>query len=531
VVPGKKYGPEDYLSVVWRRKWFVVVPLVLTAAATFLYSRSLPNKYRSEALVLVIPQQVPEKFITPIIPNFLGVRLDLIRRQILSRSRLEEIIKEFDLYPQQRKVMLIDQVVEVMKNDIDVRVQPVPRRESPNYFYVSYDSTSPLKAMQVADRLASLFVKENSEGRTVQTDVTVQFMQREADDALRQLKEQEGRIVAFKEAHAGELPNEVLANTQVASNARQQVALLTDSIARDRERQIAVERMLADESAQPAAAAPAAAVVVPAGAEATLPAAQQLANARATLDAMLLRLKEDHPDVRILRKRIADLEKKAEAEALQQPVGQATSAAVAVTPAEAARQKRLAGLQSELQGIDRSIRLKQESVKRAEAAVAQQEGLMHGAPGVQSQLNDLMRGYDALKATYDGLMGKLQAAKLSTRLEEQQVSQQFRIVEPPRRPTSPRTPDRFRMNIIGTIAGLGIGLLLAGLLEYRDTSLRTDQDVVVALSLPVLALVPVVRPAARTRRWRALLFGSTATMLLAAVAAGVLKFGPSLWGR
>jgi len=263
----------------------------------------------------------------------------------------------------------------------------------------------------------------------------------------------------------------------------------------------------------------------------TLPAAQQLANARAVLEEMRLRLKEDHPDVRILQNRIKELEKKAEAEALLQPVTQTPTATAAMTPAEAARQKRISDLQGDVQTFARAIQSKQEALKRAEAALAEQEGRLRATPGMQSELNELMRDYGAVKASYDGLSEKLQSAKLSSRLEEQQVSQQFRIVDPPRRPTKPESPDRLRLNIIGTVAGLGLGLVLVGLLEYRDTSLRTDQDVVVALSLPVLALVPVVRPAARTRRWRALLFGSTATMLLVALAAGVLKFGPSLWGR
>lgn len=508
MVPGKKYAPEDYLKIVWRRKWLIVVPLVLASVGTFLYSRTLPNIYRSSAVVLIIPQQIPEKYIRPTVDSSIAARLDLMRQQILSRARLEQIVEEFDLYREERKVLLMDQVIDQMKADIGVNVQRVGRRQDPNHFVVSYDSTNPQTAVRVTERLASLFVRENIEGRNVQTDATIQFLQRQADETLRQIKEQQGKLAAFKRANAGRLPDQVETNVQLMSNARQQIQSLSDGINRDRERQMTVERMITDESEAPLPAPPA----KPASAaDGALPAAQQLAAARAALDALLLRLKEDHPDVRIARNRIQDLEQKAEAEALQQPV----SSSAGLTPAEAERQKRLAKLRADVEAIEREIKAKQTALARVQAGLADQERRVQAAPALVAEMAELMRGHDMLQTTYEGLSRKLQDAKLGSTLEEQQVSQQLRIVDPARRPDRPRSPDRVRMNMMGALAGLGIGLLFAGLLEYRDTSLRTDEDVVVSLSLPVLALVPTMkRAAAPRRRWRAFLAGSSAGAIL-----------------
>jgi hypothetical protein len=92
------------------------------------------------------------------------------------------------------------------------------------------------------------------------------------------------------------------------------------------------------------------------------------------------------------------------------------------------------------------------------------------------------------------------------------------------------------MNIMGARAGLGLGLALIGLLEYRDTSLRTADDVMVALSLPVFALVPTLwthRERLRSRRRRMILLGSSAAAtLVLSVAALAWKFGIfASWGR
>jgi hypothetical protein len=147
------------------------------------------------------------------------------------------------------------------------------------------------------------------------------------------------------------------------------------------------------------------------------------------------------------------------------------------------------------------------------------------APALGSELTQLMRGYESVKSTHESLLRKAQDAQVAVNLEERQVTQQFRILDQPRVPERPRSPDRVRMNLIGALMGLGLGLAIAGLFEYRDTSLRTEEDVLIALSLPVVATVPtmwtsVERQAARRRRM--LLIGSSALVTLVISAAALV---------
>jgi hypothetical protein len=138
-----------------------------------------------------------------------------------------------------------------------------------------------------------------------------------------------------------------------------------------------------------------------------------------------------------------------------------------------------------------------------------------------------MRDYEMLKRTYDGLLQKTQDAKVSANLEQRQVGEQFRIIDPARRPERPRSPDRLRMNFIGALSGLGLGLVIAALLEYRDTSLRTEDDVLVALALPVVALVPTlwteIEINTARRRRHMLLASSLGITLVVSAAALVWK--------
>src|SRR5687768_1533686 len=105
MVPGKKYTVEDYLRIGWRRKWVVLIPFVLIAAGTVVVVRYLPDRYLSETTVLVVSQRVPEGYVQGTESGTPQDRLLAINQQILSRSRLEQIIQEFDLYADDRQTM------------------------------------------------------------------------------------------------------------------------------------------------------------------------------------------------------------------------------------------------------------------------------------------------------------------------------------------------------------------------------------------------------------------------------------------
>jgi hypothetical protein len=144
---------------------------------------------------------------------------------------------------------------------------------------------------------------------------------------------------------------------------------------------------------------------------------------------------------------------------------------------------------------------------------------MEQTPGVATRMTELMRDYETLKKTYEDLLSKSQSAKVSANLERRQIGEQFKIIDPARFPQRPVSPNRPRIILLGAVGGLMLGLGLAGFMEYRNTSLRSEADVVQALSLPVLAIVPTMVTAgdrARRKKTR-LLVASTGALFLVSV--------------
>lgn len=524
MIPGKKYKPEDFLEAAWRRRWIILLPLVVIAAGTMVYVRGLPDRYNSYATLLIVPQRIPEKYVGSAVTTRIDERVRAISQEIMSRTRLESIVQEFNLYPEERKAMVMEDVVDMMRwRDIGLDT----RAASAGSFTVSYSYSEPRTAQQVAARLASLFIQENTQDRAVLAELTDEFLGSQLQEAERQLKERERQLSDYKRAHPGMMPTQVESNQNAIQNAQLQMKAVQESITRDRERQLTIQRQLADLTLQASMAPP----PDTSASQAPQSAAQQLDKAREAMKQLRMRMTADHPDIKALTRQIKDLEQKAAVEASQAPLSGPVGS---VSPAEASRAARIADLQAEEASLGKRIAQNQDAERELLGSMSAYRGRLESAPNVEIELTNMTRDYSTLLAQYQSLLAKSQDAKVSANLERRQIGEQFKLIDSARVPQRPTSPDRFRMNMMGALGGLMLGLGFAALLEYRDTSLRTDDDVLVALALPVLAIVPTMstelerQRKKRQKRWVAS-SGAAALVLGTVAVAWKLRLNEWIW--
>jgi polysaccharide chain length determinant protein (PEP-CTERM system associated) len=517
VLPGKKYSPEDILRIAWHRKWVILVPFVVAAISTAVISHRLPKKYRSETVILVIPQRVPESYVRPTVTTRIEDRLTTLREQILSRTKLERIVMDFDLYPEARKRMVMEDVIVAMRNDVDVKV------ERGDAFRVSYTSSDPRTAQKVTERLASLFIEENLRDRELQAEGTNQFLDSQLEEARRNLLEHEKKLEAYQRQYSGQLPNQVQANMQAIQSGQMQLQSLTESINRDSDRRLMLERQIADLQAAPADSTP----VLPPGSElpAGASAAQQLEAAEARLRALELRLKPEHPDVKALKSVIRDLEAKASAEAARQPAPQ--SGPRPTNAAELIRQNRLRDLTAELKNLDTQLTAKRQHEKQLQDVIASYQSRIDAVPTREAELTELTRDYATLQTAYTTMLARREDSKVAANLERNQRGEQFKVLDPARIPERPASPQVMKINVMGAGLGLMLGLGIVALLEYRDTSFKTEDEVKALLQLPVLALIPMMASERerrnRKRRLKLLSLGAAVVVLSSAVVLVLWK--------
>ncbi len=508
MIPGKTLEPSDLLNILRRRRE-ILLPFIGIAALTVAVVSFIPNKYRSETLILVAQQGVPENFVRSTVTMRIEDRLRSLNQQTTSRSRLEPLIRELNLYPEEVATRPMEDVVALMRKAIRT---DIIRSDA---FRISYTSNDPKSAMLVTERLTSLYIEENLKERSSVAESTNDFLDTQLATAKERLVEQERKLETYKLRYSGQLPAQVQSNLQVMQNNQMQIQALLDSLNRDRDRRITLQRQLADivGGDNPG--------VVRTPRVATPPSsAAELDAARQTLAELERRLLETHPDVGRQRRLVADLEKKVadETVALADPRGSTGSAATS----DPVRQARIEDIENEIATLTRLIDQKGAEEARLRSLIGEYQGRVEAAPIRESQLAELTRDYETLEHAYTNLLARKDDAQVSANLERRQLGDPFKVLDPARMPEAPISPNRPLFYAAGAALGLGVGLLLAGYLEFRDTSIKTDADVVAVLTLPVLALIPELQPRRRGRqRWRALI-GSGGTAALVLGAAGAL---------
>ncbi|BCS36084.1 chain-length determining protein [Luteitalea sp. TBR-22] len=536
MLPGRQLSIGALVAALRRWRWLVIVPAVIGIMGGLLASRFLPSLYRSDALIQIVPQRVPESYVSATVTEGVEDRLRAISQQVLSRTQLEKLVTDFNLFPEERGKLPMEDVIERMK--ARVTIEPVvvarsstQRNTESEAFRIAFDYEEAGTAQKVVERLASFFIDTNARERGTQAEQTSAFLEAQMADARSRLEAQEQKLKDFRERNAGRLPTQAQANMQAIQNAQLGLQAAVESLARDKDRKLILERLLneaeSDETpAAPTAGTPDAVTGVPAGAT----PAQRLDAARTALSQMELRLSPKHPDVVRMKRLIADLEAQVESAALQRPLGgDDTAAQPALSPEDARRRDRLRVQRAELEALDRQITFKTNEERRLRGVIAAYQSRLEAVPGVESEWVALTRDYDTLQATYRELLSKSENSKMAASLEQRQIGEQFRILDPPRVPQKPFKPNRPQINAMGAVAGMGLGLALVGLMFFTDSTMRTEADVTGAVDLPVLVLLPYVTTAddlARQKR-RVWVEAAAVAALLATVAA--LVFVLKLW--
>src|SRR5262245_36513583 len=181
MLPGKAFTPALILQMARRRIWLLVLPPVLGLFVALVVSAYLPNLYQSEVLVAIIPQRVPDAFVRSTVTLKTEERLTAIETQVKSRTLIEQMVTEYDLYAPEREKLPLEDVIELMRSNIAV-IPETPRRgprgpEPLHAFRVHFTYTNAQAAARVAQRIGLMFVDQNARDRSVLAKQTLQFLE------------------------------------------------------------------------------------------------------------------------------------------------------------------------------------------------------------------------------------------------------------------------------------------------------------------------------------------------------------------
>ena len=477
----------------------------------------VPAKYRSETLILVEQQRVPEHYVEPNVALDLQQRLQSMSEQILSRTRLLSIIEKFHLYDIDRHAADTDSLIETMRKDINLDLvrADTTRPNQIAAFKISYSARTPVLAQQVTSELTSLFIEENLRNRQQLSEDTTTFLETQLDEARRNLERQEDRLREFKSRYLGQLPEQTATNMQILGGLQTRLESATQALHAAQQQRLYLEsllnnyRMLAAQSAEGDKTG---------GLPPTYELDAKLKQLRAQLADLNTKYTSAHPDVIRLKQEVATTEKiRAQAEEQAESAKLTNSKDTSPNASAPRMMSPTMQVESQLKANEFEIANRQAEIKSLEKQIEGYQEKLNLAPAREQELAAITRDHEQSRVNYDSLLAKKNQSEMATNLEKRQQGEQFRMIDPPSLPQRPYFPNRLAFSLGGLAVGLLVGLAFVVVMElrapimYGEQELRAVVDASVFVTIPVL---PIATEERRRRQMRILEGVAGATMLL-----------------
>jgi polysaccharide chain length determinant protein (PEP-CTERM system associated) len=440
----------------------VVVPWLSVVALSVLALFVLPKRYRSSTLILVESEKVPDSFVARVATEDRGQRLEAIRPEILSRTRLERVLEETRPYPGLGKTA----AVELLRERIAIYIS------GNDGFTLVFVHDDPHKAQEVANRVATLFIEETVKSREQQVTGAVDFLATQVQEARKEVEQKDEALRRYKEQRMGRLPEQLQTNLATMQMLQQEMGRVEENLLFARERRDALARG----QARPAGEAPQGSARTP---------ADELADLRRQLAALKGRYTDEHPDVENLSSRVARLEQRLAAASESGAVAGDTSDVVT---------------RDQVEQSDLEIRRLEDRRKDLEVRITALQVRVEDTPRTEQDLANLTRDYDKLNENYVALLSKQLEAEMAGRLEQRWKGDRFRMLDPANLPEKPYFPKPLIIIGLGAVLGLVAGLGAAVAAEFADPSIRDAHDLQAVLPLPVLARIPHLPHLGGTKR-------------------------------
>ena len=452
---------RDYFEIARRvlmRGWIIFAVWVVVTGIIVVVALRQVDTYRSNAMILLQAGDVSDPGQTSVSVS-INQRLRNLRPMILSRTSLESLIADFDLYPKMRRTAPMDNVIKRARKAVAIEVR---NRDS---FNVSFGHTDPRIAQVVTDQIAVKFIESSVSDAVRKARETVHQLQGFVDEYSNKIKGWDEKIRQFDTDHAGEInatgTNNPLQSLMDQLNATEnRLTRLGDRQARLRtelaQLQTSQETPLVDPTVRRLQ--------------------QQIVEAERRIKQLLDVYTGNHPDV---------VAAKSQLELLRAQVEQARESA-AVSPTV---NPNLRNLERELQDVDTERRMAKAEQRRIYRQIQRTRVEQGRSPQIVAQRNELLRRREAVSRTLDRYSTQLQDAKYRRKVLESQMGERFKLQDPANLPNAPDSTSKSLLIGAGAFMGLLAGLGVAFVLVYFDQTVYNQYELQRVTDLPVLVSI------------------------------------------
>jgi polysaccharide chain length determinant protein (PEP-CTERM system associated) len=500
--------------MIWKRKVFVGVLWLSLGAAACGVIYKLPSIYRAETLILVDSQKIPERYVSSTVSSDLQDRLATISQQILSGTNLKKIINDLNLYSKERKTHVEEELLEMMRKDIEIKLERGWTGNRPGAFRIAFQGENPAVVAQVANRLADLYIDENLRTREVQAAGTADFINNQLQDAKKSLDEMEAQVSQYKLQHNGELPEQQATLSGALTRLQLQLQTNHDGLNQAQQQRIMLENSInLQESAiaalQRAAEVGSVAIVDGRPVLGRVPAPPKRSE---VIEAQIAERKskgygDSYPEVKRLQLELAEAkaaESKAAPEVSVPPVPappvaitskESKAGAKSIDPKDALeinrQRERATSLKVQLQLAQQEIERLNKEQQQINNQINQYQAKLERLPVREQELSKVTRDYEIQKENYKSLLERKISAEMATDLEHRQQAERFTKLDPAQIPEIPTKPNRPLLYTAAVLGSLLVGMALGFGRELKEDLLLGEWEL--PKDILVLARIPHIR--------------------------------------
>ncbi len=513
--------PAEYLRMVWRRKFFVIVPAIIVATTLAYTIYRLPNVYMSETLILVEQSKVSGQAMNQPIAVDIGSRLGTIRNQVTSRTGLKEIIDNFGLFQELKVLNTPEEILlEEMRKRIDLQVRN--SGSGANALAIQFKGPDPETVKLVTSDLATRFLNANADINVNET----RRVQDQLEDQLSQRKKRLEEIEAQRATMQGEHPEAFEGNDktiigQVNALQMQRQSMQT-SIDSAKNNILMMEGMLQTINSSDFSTSDPMRAFSKGQIEAQLRAKK--ADYVARLNMLLKIYKDKHPEVQEARAQIEAIDTQIQDAKTDEKNESAEERARNEKAREDARKPEIEGLKLRIAGSKRDVEIKQNELNQLQAEINRLNSKLQMIPSLQAAVQKIERDYLTLKKSYDDLLVQKNNVDMGVKFSNELSGNTFKLQDPAFLPQKPVAPQRWMLYPLSLLLGLASGLVIALAVEARSFfTIQDARDVEHYMHLPLLVTVPqIVTDNERRQRAMLRLVQFAGVLLLILVAIPVL---------
>ncbi|WDE05024.1 chain length determinant family protein [Thalassomonas viridans] len=491
----------EQLKGIWLKRRYIMITTWLFCPLGWLGITQLPDTYESVARVHTDTQSLLRPLLKGLtVETDPDKQVSLMVKTLLSRPNLERIARMTDLDVQATTPKEYNKLIEELEKTISIRLVG-----GDNIYSISYEHEDPQMSRNVVQAALTVFIENTLGESRSESDSAQKFLDTQIQDYEARLLEAEGRLTDFKQRYSGSLPGDTGGfytrlnhNKSKLQEAELQLREATTKWQSAKE-QLSGQKPIAN--------------VV------TSQYDERIAQLTQSLDTLMLRYTDAHPDVKEAKRRIADL-KKLKEEEQSAMAGENGQASQAFTDSPLFQELKVA--ESNLANNVASLTVR---VKDYQERVKEMEEKAHTIPEIEAELIALDRDYDITKKKFEDLLNRRETARLAQEADETTDKIQFKVVDPPRVPIEPSGPKRLIFITAILIFGFGSGIGISFLFSQLTPIVTSAKQLSNATGYPVFGIVSATENLglAKRHKRKAIIFTLSNSMIVV-LYAGMMSF-------